>query len=307
MELRMTAAETRKTETASARYLTLHAWSPNEVLESLLESQLAAVAAVRSALPAIAGAVEAAIPQLRNGGRLVYAGAGTSGRIAVQDGAELTPTFGWPAERIVLLIAGGEAALTRAIENAEDDQDRALRDLAEARVDANDVVVGIAASGTTPYTLACLREAARRNAVTVAVANNPDTPLLKAATYPILVETGSEPVAGSTRLKAGTAQKIVLNLFSTLLMIRLGRVWRGQMVDMKVTNEKLRRRAERMLESLTGKDNSAVKNALEAAGGSLKTAVVILSGRAVDESAALLAKHDGFLDQVLAEIGAVSG
>ncbi len=244
------------TEAISARYRDLDAWSPAEMLQAMWEGQLAAVAAGQAALPAIEAAVTDAVPRLSRGGRLVYVGAGTSGRIGVQDGAELPPTFDWPTDRLLLLMAGGDAAFTRSIENAEDDEADGRARIAAHAIGPDDVVVGIAASGSTPFTVAAIAEAARRGALTVGVANSAGGTLVAAAAHAILVETGTEVIAGSTRMKAGTAQKMVLNLFSSLLMVQMGRVYQGLMVDMQARNEKLRQRAVRMLRHLTGADDA---------------------------------------------------
>ncbi len=211
----------------------------------MIEGQLGSVAAVRAAEPAIEQAALAIEARLRRQGRLIYAGAGTSGRLAVQDGAELMPTFSWPADRLLLLLAGGDKAMTQAVEGAEDDTTRAAELIDEHGVDATDVLIATAASGTTPFTLTCLREARRRGALTVGIANNPGTPLLTDAEHPILLATGPEPIAGSTRMNAGTAQRITLNLLSTLVMIRLGRIYRGMMVEVQASNAKLARRREK--------------------------------------------------------------
>jgi N-acetylmuramic acid 6-phosphate etherase len=292
------------TESISPRFCDLDRWPAGEVLATMWEGQLAAVAAVHAVLPAIESAVDAALPRLENGGRLVYAGAGTSGRIGVQDGAELPPTFDWPRDKLVLLMAGGAAAFTHSIENAEDDRAAAERDVTTHAVGPNDVVIGIAASGTTPYTTVVVERSARRGALTIGIANSPGGTLLAAAAHPILVETGAEAIAGSTRMKAGTAQKVVLNLFSSLLMVRMGRIHRGLMVDMNARNAKLRRRAVRMLQELTGADEETVAAALEEAGGRVKTAVLVLRGldRAAAES--LLAQHGGHLHAALAGLDA---
>ena len=288
------------TERVDPRYLALDEWPSPVALDALLEAQLSAVAAVRPALPAIAAAAEAAADRLRAGGRLISCGAGTSGRIGVQDGAELPPTFDWPEDRLGLLIAGGREALTRAVENAEDRDDLALADMAAERPGPGDVAVGLAASGATPYVLACLSAARQAGALTVAVANSPDAPLLAAADHAILVQTGPEPIAGSTRLKAGTSQKVVLNLFSTLLMLRLGRVWRGQMVDMVARNDKLRRRAVRMVRSLTECSEAAAVQALSRSGGRVKPAVMLVHGIDADEAALRLRSAAGHLGRALA-------
>ncbi len=290
------------TECADPRYREIDAWPPQAALAALFEAQLSAAAATRAALPAIESAVAASVDRLREGGRLVYAGAGTSGRLAAQDAVELAPTFDWPADRLVLLIAGGLAALTEAAENAEDDAEAARRAVADHAVGAADVAIGVAASGRTIFTCAVLQAAAASGALTIAVANSAATPLLALAAQKILVETGAEPIAGSTRLKAGTAQKIVLNLFSTLLMLRLGRVHGGLMVDLRATNAKLRARALRMLRHLTGADAAPAEAALAQAGGNVKTAVLLLRGLDLAAAGALLARHRGHLRAALAEL-----
>src|SRR3954447_22469926 len=267
------------TEHRSRRYAGLDAWAPDEILDVFIEGQLAAVAAVRAARRSIERAVLAMEKRLRGGsGRLVYAGAGTSGRLAVQDGAELTPTFSWPGDRLVLLIAGGDQALLQAVEGAEDEGERGAEAVRQHRVGPDDVLIAVAASGTTPYTLACLREAKRLGALTIGIANNPDTPLLTQADHGVWLDTGPEAIAGSTRLKAGTAQKITLNLLSSLLMIRMGRVFDGLMVDVQATNAKLVRRSENMLMHLTDHGRAEVRDALKRAGGSVKLAVLLLQG-----------------------------
>jgi N-acetylmuramic acid 6-phosphate etherase len=288
------------TESIDQRYENLDEWSPTGILDAMWEGQMAAVAAVRAALPAIEAAAEASVPLLRGAGRLVYAGAGTSGRIGVQDGAELPPTFDWPQDRLVLLMAGGDVAFTRSIENAEDDRAAAAAAVSRHGIGAADVVLGIAASGNTPFTTQVLEEAGRRGALTIGIANSPDGTLLAAAAHPILVETGPEAIAGSTRMKAGTAQKIVLNLYSSLVMIRLGHVYRGLMVDMQARNEKLRRRAEAMLHHLTGRDEAAIRAALETAGGNVKLAVLVLEGLDRAGAQALLQDAGGNLRAALA-------
>lgn len=295
----MSDAPLPATEATSARFAEVDAWPSPDILDALLEGQMAAVAAVRPALPVLAEAADAAAERLQRGGRLAYAGAGTSGRIAVQDGAELTPTFNWPRDRLVFLMAGGEAALIRAVENAEDRDDLARHDVAAANLGPADVLLAVAASGATPYTLACLRAARVAGSLTIAVAHSPAAPLLAAARHPILIETGAEPVAGSTRMKAGTAQKVALNLFSTLVMIRLGRIYRGQMVDMAARNAKLRARAVRMLQTLSGCTSDAATEALSQADGTVKTAMLILRGLSRADADALLARHQGRLRPAL--------
>jgi N-acetylmuramic acid 6-phosphate etherase len=261
----------------------------------MIEGQFAAVAAVHAARPALGRAALAIEERLRAGGRLVYAGAGTSGRLAVQDGAELMPTFSWPSERLLLLMAGGDDALLRAVEGAEDTPDEAAALIYRHRIDAKDVLIAVAASGSTPFTLACLREAAVRGALTVGIANNADTPLLNEAEHPVWLDTGAEPIAGSTRMKAGTAQRVALTLLSSLVMIRLGRVYEGLMVDVQPSNRKLVRRSEAILAQLTGHSRDQVRDALRQAKGSVKLALLLLEGRSLDEARGALDTASGDL------------
>jgi N-acetylmuramic acid 6-phosphate etherase len=290
-----------RTEHIDPRYIDLDSWPADEIIAALYEDQLAAAAAVGGALGAIAAAVDDAVPALQRGGRLVYAGAGTSGRIGVQDGAELTPTFDWPVDRVAFAMAGGIEALVRSVENAEDDESAGARAMAEAKIGASDVVIGLAASGTTPYTIGALRAATAAGAVTVAVANNPGAPLFAVARHRILVATGSEVIAGSTRMKAGTAQKIVLNLFSTAVMVRMGRIYRGLMVDMRASNAKLRRRAESIVREIVGCPESEAARYLDQSDGDVKTAILIALGVGRGEAAQLLRRHGGNLRKAIEE------
>jgi N-acetylmuramic acid 6-phosphate etherase len=283
------------TERHSPRYSAIDVWSPADVLDAMIEGQFAAVAAVRTARAAIEAAVLAMEPRLRDGGRLVYAGAGTSGRLAVQDGAELMPTFSWPQDRVVLLIAGGAEALLRSVEGAEDESEEARALLRRHAVEASDVLIAVAASGTTPFTLECLRQAKQRGALTIGIANNLHTPLLEEAEHPIWLDTGAEPIAGSTRMKAATAQRIALNLLSSLVMIRLGRIYRGLMVDLKAVNKKLLRRSEKILLELSGRSREDVREALQRANGSVKIAFLLLEGCDRDEAMRLLDRAGGQL------------
>jgi N-acetylmuramic acid 6-phosphate etherase len=289
-----------RTEDVSPRFEDLDAWSSLDAVHAMFEGQLSAVAAVREALPAIVKAGEAAAARLAEDGRLIYAGAGTSGRVGVQDGAELSPTFGWPEERVVFAIAGGERALRASCEGAEDDREAARRALAHHAVGARDVAIGLAASGATPYTVEFVRGARDRGALTIAIANNPATPLLAAAEHPICIETGPEVLAGSTRMKAGTAQKAVVNLLSTLTMIRLGRVYRGLMVDMRARNAKLARRATAMVSRLAHCDDETAKEAYDAADGDLKVAVLLAQGVDAETARTLIRRSRGHLRSVLA-------
>jgi len=290
-----------RTEQISPRYVELDSWSAAEMIAAMYEEQLAAAAAVRSTLGAIAAAVEDAVPALQQGGRIIYVGAGTSGRIGVQDGSELPPTFDWPTERVVFVMAGGLDALVRSAEGAEDDEAAGAKALSDIRVGAHDVVIGVAASGTTPFTIGGLRAAGAASAITIAVANNPGAPLLEVARHRIVADTGSEVIAGSTRMKAGTAQKIVLNLFSTAVMVRMGRVYRGLMVDMRARNAKLRRRAEAMVSELVGCSEQEAARYLEQSGGQVKTAVLLGMGVNRSEAERLLKSHGGSLRSAISE------
>lgn len=294
------------TEQISARYVDLDTWTVLEMLAAMHEEQLAAAAAVRGAVGAIAGAVDEAVPALQRGGRIVYAGAGTSGRIGVQDGAELPPTFDWPPDRLVFAMAGGLDALLHSAEGAEDNEAAGAQAMADANVGLHDVVIGIAASGTTPFTIGALRAAGAAGAVTIGIANNAGAPLFDVARHRILVETGSEVIAGSTRMKAGTAQKIVLNLFSTAVMVKLGRVYRGLMVDMRARNAKLRRRAETIVREILGCSQADAARYLEKATGDVKTAILLGMGLELGNATQLLQRHGGNLRAAIAAAGRAS-
>ena len=293
-----------ETERPNPRYSGIDVWDPADILDAMIEGQLAAVAAVRAARPAMeraALAIEARLKGER--GRLIYAGAGTSGRLAVQDGAELIPTFSWPRERLLLLMAGGMDALLKSIEGAEDEVEDA-RTLAQLHaIGPNDVLIAVAASGVTPFTLACLREAKKLGALTVGIANNYGTPILDEADHPIWLDTGTEPIAGSTRMKAGTAQRVVLTILSSVVMILLGRVYEGLMVDLQAVNEKLVLRSEKILLRLTGRSHEDVRMALKKASGNLKVAALLLHGSDLQEAIGILQRSGGQLRTALAHIG----
>jgi len=232
--------------------------------------------AVGRELPAIARAVDAIVAAMRGGGRLIYVGAGSSGRMAVLDAAEIPPTFGVPHEAIRAFIAGGRQAVTGAVEGAEDAAQAGVAALRGARVGKGDVVVGIAASGTTPYVLAAINYARRRGATTIAITSNEHMPLAQRAEIAISVEIGPEVLTGSTRLKAGTAQKMVLNMLSTAAMVKLGHAYENLMIDAVLTNEKLQERAVRILTEASGASVSAAEDALRAAGHSMRVGLVML-------------------------------
>jgi len=289
-----------KTEAVARRYRNLDTWPDSEILDAFLERQLAALASVKPALASIEAAAVGAAERLRHSnGRLIYVGAGTSGRLAVLDSVELLPTFGWPAERLLYLLAGGEKALVRSAEAAEDETADAQRQIAEAKVGPSDVFIGVAASGTTPFTIAAAKAARDRGAFTVGLANNPGTPLLEAAEVGVLLDTGPEVIAGSTRMAAGTAQKVALNLFSSLLMLRLGRVYSNLMVGVQATNAKLVRRAAQIVAEISGKSLDEAGQALERADGDSRVAVLLLRGYGLDEAREILKATGGNLREVI--------
>lgn len=285
-----------ETEQGLRRYRDAGSWPAEDALAAMLENQFNALVAVRLVLPDLAAAVGAAAARLGEQGRLVYCGAGASGRLAVQDGVELYPTFGWPHPRLAYLVAGGEAALVRSVEGAEDDAEAGRREAEALLPSAADVFVCVAASGTTLYTRAVQAAARRAGALTVALANNEGAPLLAEAEHPVLLRTGAEFLAGSTRMTAGTAQKIALNLFSTRLMTELGRVYQGMMVDMAPSNAKLVARAQRMVAAIAGASPERAAAAWSASGGDIKRAVLMLDGLDRDEAEAKLAAAGGRLD-----------
>jgi N-acetylmuramic acid 6-phosphate etherase len=291
------------TEDRIERWRDADTWPAERSLAAMLGSQMAAFDAVRNALPALARASEAAAERLRRGGRLVYTGAGASGRLAVQDGVELHPTFAWPRARLCYLIAGGEPALVQSIEGAEDDANAAMAAVDQLTPGATDVVVAVAASGRTTFTCAAQRRARAAGALTIGVANNANTPLLEEAEIPVLLATGAEFLAGSTRMAAGTAQKIALNLFSTQTMMALGRIYEGFMVDVVPTNAKLVARAKGIVQALAGCTATEAASFWERAGGNLKLAVLLADGLGLEEAKARLEAAGGNLRQARSDDG----
>ena len=288
------------TETVDPRYVDIDHWPTEAAVAAMLEGQLAAIASLQSQVGAIAAAADAAARRLGADGRLVYAGAGTSGRIAVQDGVELFPTYNWPQERLVFLMAGGPSALTESAEGAEDDAEAADAAVRDAGIGPSDVLVGVAASGRTPFTLAAVAAAKATGALTIGIANNPGSALLSAGDHGLLADTGSEIVAGSTRMKAGTAQKAVLNMFSTAIMLRRGLVYRGLMVNMRVSNEKLLGRGQAMVRDLAGVDAATAARALDAADREIGPAVLVALGAEPADAVRRLAEHGGDLRRAVA-------
>ena len=270
------------------------------ILQTIQEQDATVAAAVRAEIPKIAKAVDAVVQALRRGGRLIYVGAGTSGRLGVLDAAECPPTFGVSRQMVQAVIAGGTRALTRAAEAAEDDTAQGRRDLAARRVGPRDVVLGLTASGRTPYTLGALRYARSRRAATVAVTANPGSPITRLARIAIVPETGPEVIAGSTRMKAALAQKMVLHMISTAAMVRLGHVYRNYMVGVRPTNKKLVERACSILEKVTGTNRARAARALRKSGRDVRLAIIMLrSGLNRRTAKRLLAEHGGNLRETL--------
>ncbi|MFD9067852.1 N-acetylmuramic acid 6-phosphate etherase [Kitasatospora purpeofusca] len=288
------------TETARPEWAGIDRLGTPELLRLLNAEDRTVADAVARELPRIAVVVDAVAARMARGGRLVYVGAGTAGRLGVLDASECPPTFGTDPGRVVGLIAGGPAALVRAVEGAEDRPELAVADLAALALTAEDTVVGVSASGRTPYTVTAVREARRAGALGVGLAGAAGSPLVAAAELGIEVETGPEVLAGSTRLKAGTAQKLVLNLISTAVMVRLGRTYGNLMVDVRAGNAKLRERARRIVVDITGADEETARRALTATGGEAKAAVlVVLAGVDAQAATRLLTAADGHLRAAL--------
>jgi len=289
------------TEQAHPGHAGLGSYATPDLVAAFIADQALAALAVQAAAADLARAVDAAVPRMRAGGRLVYVGAGTSGRLGLLDSVELYPTFNWPRERALALLAGGPGAVFAAVEGAEDDQAQGAADLLALVPTAHDVVLLLAASGVTPYALGACATARAAGALTVGIANNPGAPLTAAAEIGIVLDTGAEVISGSTRLKAGTAQKIALNTFSSSLMVRLHKTYGPLMVDLRASNAKLQRRALALTMRATGADTDAASAALAACGARVKTAIVMLL-RGVDAVAAeqLLEAADGSVERALA-------
>ena len=295
------------TETVSEDFLGLDTWADEAVLAALIDGQFNAIAAVRAALPSIAAAATDMAQRLKAGGRLFYAGAGTSIRIGVQDGSELHATFGMADEKIGYFIAGGRAAMFETMADAEDDGDAGSRAAAGAKLTPGDVVIAIAASGATPYAVAVARAAKAAGALVIAIANNAGSPLAAIAGHEILIATGPEVIAGSTRLGAGTAQKAALNLLSTLTHIKLGAVHDGYMVNVQAGNAKLRRRARGIVCAISGADDARAAKAIEIADGNVKLATLLCAGaRDAEDARARLDQAHGNLRLAMGGLVAAS-
>jgi N-acetylmuramic acid 6-phosphate etherase len=288
------------TEQAHAGHAGLSSYTTPDLVAAFVNDQAMAAQAVQAASADLARAVDAAVPRMRAGGRLVYVGAGTSGRLGLLDSVELHPTFSWPHERSLALLAGGPGAVYRAVEGAEDDQAQGVADMQALAPTANDVVLLLAASGATPYALGACAAARAAGALTIGIANNPGAPLAAAAEIGVVLDTGAEVISGSTRLKAGTAQKIALNTFSSSLMVRLHKTYGPLMVDLRASNAKLQRRALALTMLATGADADAAGTALAACGAHVKTAIVMLRlGIDVDAAGQRLNAADGSVERAL--------
>lgn len=270
-------AETR-TEALHRNAEGLDIQAPEAILVSLADAQIEAAKAVRDAIPAIAKAAEIIAGRLVSGGKLAYAAAGSSGLMALADALELPGTFGIRRDRIAILIAGGDDAFRTLAGGPEDDTEEAAEAVVKAGIGAGDCLIALSASGTTPYAVRAIEEAARRGAATIGIANNRDSALLRQAETAILLETPPEVIAGSTRMGAGTAQKIALNMLSTLTAVHLGHVHDGYMVNLMADNIKLRDRAARIVAAISGRDRDEAALLLEKSGGAVKTAILLAAG-----------------------------
>lgn len=284
------------TEQSDPRFRGLDEMSIAEIVATMNTADFDVPRAVEAALPQIVAAIEAAAPRFCAGGRLIYVGAGTSGRLGVLDAAECPPTFHTDPHRVIGLIAGGPEAITSAVEGVEDDPGQGVRDVEEVSPGVPDTVVGLAASGRTPYVIGALGAARRAGALTIGISANRDTEVSSHADCPIEVRTGPEVLAGSTRLKAGSAQKQVLNMISTALMVRAGRTYGNLMVDMNPSNAKLRARATELVARIAEVPSEQAAAALDRCGFEIKTAaVMVVRGESADQARDRLAAVDGLL------------
>lgn len=274
--------------------------SIRDALQIMNEEDEKVAQAVREEIPHIEKAVKAVIEAFKNGGRLIYMGAGTSGRLGLLDAVECPPTFGTPPEMVVGLIAGGDNAFVKAVEGAEDNMDMGVEDLKELNIGPNDLVIGIAASGRTPYVIGGLQYAKEVGCKTVGIACNKDSEIGRLTDIKIEVVVGPEVLAGSTRLKAGTAQKMVLNMISTISMVGIGKAYKNLMVDVQRTNKKLETRAENIIIAATDVDRATAKRVLEEASGSVKLAItMLLLNTNAEEARIRLEKADGHIRKAL--------
>lgn len=267
-----------KTTESDSLYNHLEKMSTNDLLTNINNEDQKVALAVQKCIPEIEKLVDAVVAKMQQGGRLFYIGAGTSGRLGILDASELPPTFGADPDWVVGLIAGGDGAIRKAVEFAEDDTNQAFKDLAEFDIKSNDTVIGIAASGTTPYVIGGLKECQAKGIATACITCNADAPVIQVSDFPIVAVVGPEFVTGSTRMKAGTAQKLILNMISTTTMIKLGRVKGNKMVDMQLSNNKLVDRGTRMIMSETGTDTQTAEKLLKEHGSVRKAIEAFLKG-----------------------------
>ncbi len=292
--------KTLRTEEPHPDHPGLDRYDTATLVDAFVADQAQAALAVRAAGAQLALAVDAAVPRLRAGGRIVYVGAGTSGRLGMLDAVELLPTFSWPRDRAPALLAGGEGAMFLAVEGAEDSREQGAADLLALQPTAHDVVLLLAASGGTPYAVGAAVAARAAGALTVGIVNNPGAPLAAACEIGVVLDTGPEVISGSTRLKAGTAQKIALNSFSSSVMVRLHKVYGNLMVDLRASNNKLVARALRLTVRATGAAEADAQAALAACGSRVKVAIVMLrAGVGVAQAEARLAAADGSVQAAL--------
>ncbi|MEU8764572.1 N-acetylmuramic acid 6-phosphate etherase [Streptomyces sp. NPDC048659] len=292
--------DTLSTEAYRPELAEIDRLSTLDIIRAMNTEDALVPAALGAVAPQLARAVDAVVERMRRGGRLIHVGAGTAGRMGVLDSAECPPTFNTEPGQVVGVIAGGLDAMLGAVEGAEDDPAGAVAALRELGLTADDVVVGISASGRTPFALGAVRHARELGALTIGLACNEGSELGEAADIPLEVVVGPEFLTGSTRLKAGTAQKLTLNTLSTVVMIRLGKTYGNLMVDVRASNEKLRARSRRIVALATGADPDTIEEALTGTGGEVKNAILVILGSVDAPTAArLLAAHDGHLREAL--------
>lgn len=289
------------TEKRNPQTLNIDELSSLEIVKKINEEDHQVPQAINKVLPVIALLVDEIVSAFKQGGRLIYIGAGTSGRLGVLDASECVPTFGTSAEQVIGIIAGGDKALRHALEGAEDNKKQAIEDLKAINLSNKDILVGIAASGRTPYTLSALAYANSLGAVTGCVVNSPQSPMEQEAKYAIVAESGPEVVTGSTRMKAGTAQKLVLNMLTTASMIQIGKVYSNLMVDVQPTNDKLVQRAKNIIAELTGVSPEEAAESLQTYKTPKAAILALLTSTEGDEVHRLLDKHDGHLKKAIGE------
>lgn len=289
------------TEKRNPQTLNIDELSSLEIVKKINEEDHQVPQAINKVLPVIALLVDEIVSAFKQGGRLIYIGAGTSGRLGVLDASECVPTFGTPAEQVIGIIAGGDKALRHALEGAEDNKKQAIEDLKAINLSNEDILVGIAASGRTPYTLSALAHANSLGTVTGCVVNSPQSPMEQEAKYAIVAESGPEVVTGSTRMKAGTAQKLVLNMLTTASMIQIGKVYSNLMVDVQPTNDKLVQRAKNIIAELTGVSPEEAAESLQTYKTPKAAILALLTSTEGDEVHRLLNKHDGHLKKAIGE------